>query len=77
MSAAFWQSVVSGAERLTAAEDQLVWDMRAIGHGFDAIAAEIARRREAYAERAPIMRAAMERHHAMRWRDEYRREKRA
>lgn len=72
----FWHAIAAGADRLTPAEDQLVWDMRAIGHGFDAIAAEIKRRRAAYAERRAAMRAAMMKRHAIRWREQYRQEKR-
>lgn len=74
MSAAFWQRVASGAIRLKPSDDRLVWDMRALGHGFDAIAAEIQRRQEQRSERA---RALAARRYAIRWREQYRREKRA
>lgn len=74
MSAAFWQAIASGAIRLKPSEDRRVWEMRALGHGFDAIAAEIQRRR---AKRSAHSRALATRRHAIRWREEYRREKRA
>ena len=54
-----------------------MWDMRAVGHGFAALAAEIARRRAAYAERTAAMVAANMKRHAIRWREQYRQEKRA
>jgi hypothetical protein len=72
VTATFWQSVTSGRIRLSKYDDRLLWDMRALGHGFDAIAAEITRRIAARSEAGAKLAA---RRYAKRWREEYRRER--
>jgi hypothetical protein len=74
LTGCFWRAVVLGTDRLTPAEDRLVWDWRAAGESFDAIAAALVERRRARAER---MRAVGAIAHARRWREQYRREDRA
>lgn len=72
MTADFWQRVGSGAERLSRTEDRFVWEARAEGHDWPAIAEQIL---EARAETSLARSRAASHRHALRWRREYRSEK--
>jgi hypothetical protein len=66
---AFWEGVVSGQVKLSAVEDQMVWDLRAAHWRWDFIAAAILRRRRDYRLRVAAMDAGRARDNARRWRD--------
>jgi hypothetical protein len=68
----FWHRVATGAERLTAAEDLIVWDQRATGADWDAIAAHIVTRRDDLRARTERAQQARDHANARRWREELR-----
>jgi hypothetical protein len=72
-AATFWLDVTAGRVRLTAHEDVMVWDGRALGYSFATIAAAILRRREVLAGNVTRALQAQAIAHARRWRAEYRR----
>lgn len=73
--ALFWHDVAAGRVRLSPAEDQIVWDLRAAHWRWDFIARHLLRRRSDATARMARARDAMQHNAAKRWRDQYRRNK--
>jgi hypothetical protein len=72
----FFDRVARGEERLSRWEDQFVWDCRAAGAWWSHIAQAILERRARRREIVAKARKGRERSCVLRWREEYRRERR-
>jgi hypothetical protein len=72
----FWEDVNAGRIRLSRWEDQFVWDCRAAGAWWSHIAQAILERRARRREIVAKARKGRERARVLRWREEYRVEKR-
>jgi hypothetical protein len=81
-----WDEIATGADRLTRAEDVLLWKWRGEGLSFERIEAEILRRRVKFQamatagvkKRADVVRSAWagrDRANAKRWREQLRQER--